>query len=153
MNTLSAIDDVFADIVSSHVQLKSIQKHSFDEVDMDKVTLEEYPLLYAQVTSSTVDTGFVEFDYELVVADLVMERQHDTIQDVLNETHMIMQDVLAHLINSVHSLSDSNEEWVTVTPFTCSPFFARFSNMLTGWSTTVTIRTPQNSNLCDVPQD
>ena len=57
MNTLSAIDDVFADIVSSHVQLKSIQKHSFDEVDMDKVTLEEYPLLYAQVTSSTVDTG------------------------------------------------------------------------------------------------
>ena len=89
MNTLSAIDDVFADIVSSHVQLKSIQKHSFDEVDMDKVTLEEYPLLYAQVTSSTVDTGFVEFDYELVVADLVMERQHDTIQDVLNETHML----------------------------------------------------------------
>jgi len=152
MNTLTAIDEVFTNIVDNHLQLKSIYRHTFDELDIDKVTLGEYPLLYAQVTSSSVNTGYVEFDYELVVADLVYERQTDSINDILNETHMIMQDVLAHLINAVNALSRSNPEWTTDMPVVCDPFYARFNNSLTGWSTTVTIRTPQNSNLCDVPQ-
>ena len=154
METVVDINNIFKEIVLKHIQLKQFYTFSLDEIDIDKITVDLFPLLYAQVTNMTIDDGVTVFTYEIIVADLVIEKQSDILTQVYAETALIMQDVIAQFVFNMNSLSILNTptyDWGFDLPISCDAFTARFSNMLTGWSTSFEIRVPNAINLCIAP--
>jgi hypothetical protein len=148
MTTIQKLDGVFDTIVTDHKQLNGRYRNSVDEVDFEKVTVDKYPLLYAQVTGATIYANEVEYEYEVVVASIVMEKQEDTLNDVYNETCLILQDVIAMLHMGVDILP---ERIVIDLPISSQPFNGRFTNLLAGWGAQVNIRVPSPVNLCHAP--
>lgn len=150
MNTINRINAIFEELANDHAVLKGFYTHRVDELDADKVTLDKYPLLYCQVTNAMIHESFVEYDYELIVADYVNEEHEQNLTRVYNDTLILMQDIVAQFVFSAVAIKNPIVSSVD-TPINCDPFTARFSNLLTGWSTTLTIRTPLPLTLCDIP--
>ena len=154
MDTVVDVNNIFKEIVTKHIQLQKFYTFSLDEIDIDKITIDLFPLLYAQVTNMQIDNGVTVFTYEVIVADLTIEKQTDLLTQVYAETALIMQDVIAQFVLSMNSMSilDSNtQHWGFTTPISCDPFTARFSNLLTGWQASFEIRVPNAINLCIAP--
>lgn len=152
MWTIVDINNVFAQIVAEHDQLKSFHTSGLDTLDVDKLTVTDYPLLYAQVTDADLNSGFTTFTFEVLVGDLVIEDQHPTLTEVYSETFLIMQDVAAKLWFNVYDGNTTvDSSWAFDLPITCQPFTARFTNLLTGWSASFDIKLPNPINLCDAP--
>ena len=152
MWTIVDINNVFKKKVAEHDQLKSFHTSGLDTLDVDKLTVTDYPLLYAQVTDADLSSGFTTFTFEVLVGDLVIEDQHPTLTEVYSETFLIMQDVAAKLWFNVYDGNDTvDSSWAFDLPITCQPFTARFTNLLTGWSASFDIKLPNPINLCDAP--
>ena len=91
MQTVVDINNTFQDIVTAHEQLKSFHTFSLDELDMEKLDVDKYPLLYAQCSSAELDGGVTTFTYEVIVADLVIEKQQELLTQIYAETFLILQ--------------------------------------------------------------
>lgn len=150
MQTINDVNDVFKSIADAHGQIKSFHTHSIDEVDIDQITVDDFPLLYAQVTDAVVEGTHTVYTYEVFVATVVYEAQRDFVTHVYTDTMGIMQDVIAefHLASS-SATNFAPATWSLEMPITCEPFTARLTNSLTGWSANFTLRLPSPSNLCD----
>lgn len=151
MFTIQDINNTFEQIVSDHLQLKSFHTHGLDTLDVDKLDVDKYPLLYAQCTDADLDSGFTTFTYELIVADLVIEKQDPNLTEVYSETFLIMQDVVSQFYFAVNSSSRVDGAWNIDLPLICQPFTARFTNLLTGWSASIDVKLPNPLDLCDAP--
>lgn len=152
MQTVVDINNTLKQIVSEHEQLKSFHTFSLDRLDMDKLDVDKYPLLYAQASSAELDSSVTVFTYEIVVADLVIEKQEDLLTQVYAETFLILQDVAAKFRFAVYDGNTTVDGmWNFDLPLICDPFTARFDNLLTGWSTQFEIRLPNVIDLCDAP--
>ena len=150
MQTVLDINNSFENIVANQKQLRKFYTHSLDDVDIDKINIADYPMLYAQCTGATIDGGVTTFDYEVVVGDLVIEKTEKDMTEVYAETLLIMQDVIAQFHLNVNALAtDTDANWSFDMPVVCDPFSARFDNFLTGWSAQFTIRVPNVVDLCD----
>ena len=151
MVTLSDINAVFQDIATNHLLIKAFYTYQLDDLDIDKITIDKYPLLFAQCTRISASESDETFTYEILVGDLVIEeQQYLDIMQVYSETHLILKDVLATFNLAASTAGEYvPPKWVLDFPVTLTPFTARFNNMLTGWSATVDIRVPNPLNLCD----
>ena len=148
--TVKDINDVFQGIVNNHLQLKSFYTNSEKELDINKITVNLFPLLYAQVTGAQVNDGFTTYNYEVNIADLVIEEQTDVIIDVYQNTFLIMQDVIASFrLDQSNVFPDvGNQAWGIDMPINCTPFTSQYDNLLTGWSCEFSIKVPNALNLC-----
>ena len=152
MQTVVDINNTLKNIVTEHEQLKSFHTFSLDELDMDKLDVDKYPLLYAQVSSAELNGGVTVFTYEIIVADLVIEKQEELLTQVYAETFLILQDVAAKFRFAMYDGNTTvDDRWNFELPLLCDPFTARFDNLLTGWSTSFDIRLPNVIDLCDAP--
>jgi|DEB0MinimDraft_4_1074332.scaffolds.fasta_scaffold00212_3 hypothetical protein len=152
MYTIVDLNNVFENIVSQHQQLKSFYTHGLDELDVDKLDVNKYPLLYAQCTDAELNSGFTVLTYEVIVGDLVIEKQEPYLTEVYSETFLILQDVVSKFWFAVYDGNTTVASDISFDlPITCQPFTARFTNMLSGWSCSFDIRLPNPLNLCDAP--
>ena len=152
MQTVVDINNTFKAIVAAHEQLKSFHTFSLDELDMAKLDVDKYPLLYAQVSSAELDGGVTVFTYEIIVADMVIEKQQELLTQVYAEMFLILQDVAAKFRFAMYDGNTTvDDRWNFELPLLCDPFTARFDNLLTGWSTSFDIRLPNVIDLCDAP--
>ena len=152
MNTLVDIQNTFEAIVAEHAQLKSFHSGGLDYLDVEKLDVDKYPLLYAQCTSADLDSNLTTFSLEVIVADMVIEKQQPDLTEVYNETFLIMQDVAAKFWFAVYDGNDTvDSAWGFELPIICQPFTARFTNLLTGWSASFDIKLPNPINLCIAP--
>lgn len=151
MQTIKDIDVVFRDIVDNHKVLQSYYTISTKDIDIDKLSVDKYPLLYANCTNARINQSSIEFTYEVIVGDLVIEKMQDELIDVNNETLHLLQDVIAQFELSVsnHANAHGNADWTFELPVSCTPYVSRFDNLLAGWSTSFVIRVPLGINLCD----
>ncbi|QDP66701.1 MAG: hypothetical protein Unbinned1446contig1005_22 [Prokaryotic dsDNA virus sp.] len=151
MQTLKDIDTAFRNIVDEHETLQTFYTHNVKQIDIDKLTVDKYPFLYAECTQATIEAGVTEFTYDIIVGDLVIEEQTDTLTDVYAEAMLILSDVIAMFELAI---SDSNnnvtdDRWNFELPVTAQPYSSRFDNLLTGWSCQFVLRVPNAVNLCD----
>ncbi len=150
MGTVQDVSTIFKNIANAHLQVRTFYENNFDEVDINKIPSNGYPLMYAQVSNAQVDKQFTTLDFELVIADIVFEEQQEVINNVLSENLLIIQDVLAELHLAVSQTTPiSNPNYTVEFPIMCQPFQFRFDNLLFGWSANISIRVPLPSNLCD----
>ncbi len=153
MQTIQDINNALQTIVDNHLTLKSFHTYTIDTLDMDKLNVTDYPLLYGQCTGATMEGGATVFTYEIIVGDLVIEKQQEVITQIYTETYLLLQDVASQFVFNVNQGSEISNAWSFELPLNCTPFTARFDNLLTGWSTTFEIKLPTPLNLCIAPYD
>jgi hypothetical protein len=151
MQTLKDIDAAFRNIVSQHQTLQTFYTHNVKEIDIDKLTVDQYPFLYAECTTASIDGGVTEFTYDIIIGDLVIEAQTETLTDVYAETMLILSDVIAmfELAMSTANNNVTDDRWAFEMPISTQPYSSRFDNLLTGWSCQFVLRVPNAVDLCD----
>ena len=71
--------------------------------------------------------------------------------DTFSENLSILQDVINEFKQSVVTESWVDSEVILQTPINAEPFTARFNNLLTGWSASISLEVKNSNNLCIVP--
>ena len=145
-------------IAEKHYEINSFHSGFMDEVDINKLGATDYVILYAEPGTATIDKGVMTYSFTIYVLDMINEEVGDAPNkerlgrvDTLSENLNILQDVLSEFHRSLYSTSWVDGEVVLELPISAEPFTARFDNLLTGWSATISMEVNNPNNLCIVP--
>lgn len=160
MITYKNIVDDFNSIATNHFQINSFHNGFLDEVDVDKMNESQFPLLYLEPAPTTVDTGVLTYSFNVFVLSLLKEDLSNR-EQVWSDMLQIAQDIVAEIKQNLSlqttggdagkKRSYFSDEVVLELPITLEPITARFSNILTGWGTTISVQVNNTNNLCDAP--
>ena len=145
-------------IAEKHYEINSFHSGFMDEVDINKLGATDYVILYAEPGTATIDKGVMTYSFTIYVLDMINEEVGDAPNkerlgrvDTLSENLNILQDVISEFHRSLYSTSWVDGEVVLELPISAEPFTARFDNLLTGWSATISMEVNNPNNLCIVP--
>ena len=145
-------------IAEKHLMINSFHSGFMDEVDINKLGATDYVILYAEPGTATIDKGVMTYSFTIYVLDMINEEVGDAPNkerlgrvDTLSENLNILQDVISEFHRSLYSTSWVDGEVVLDLPISAEPFTARFDNLLTGWSATISMQVNNKNNLCIVP--
>ena len=145
-------------IADKHYMINSFHSGFMDEVDINKLGATDYVILYAEPGTATVDKGVMTYNFTIYVLDMINDEVGDAPNnerlgrlDTLSENLQILQDVINEFHKSLYSTSWVDDEVVLELPISCVPFTARFDNLLTGWSASISMQVNNTNNLCIVP--
>ena len=145
-------------IADKHYMINSFHSGFMDEVDINKLGATDYVILYAEPGTATVDKGVMTYTFTIYVLDMINDEVGDAPNnerlgrlDTLSENLQILQDVINEFHRSLYSTSWVDDEVVLDLPISCEPFTARFDNLLTGWSASISMQVDNKNNLCIVP--
>ena len=144
-------------IAEKHYEINSFHSGFMDEVDINKLGATDYVILYAEPGTATIDKGVMTYSFTIYVLDMINEEVGDAPNkerlgrvDTLSENLNILQDVISEFHRSLYSTSWVDGEVVLELPISAEPFTARFDNLLTGWSATISMEVNNPNNLCIV---
>ena len=145
-------------IAEKHLMINSFHSGFMDEVDINKLGATDYVILFAEPGTATIDKGVMTYSFTIYILDMIREAQGDSPNnerlgriDTLSENLNILQDVISEFHRSLYSTSWVDGEVVLELPISAEPFTARFDNLLTGWSATISMEVNNPNNLCIVP--
>ena len=141
----------FSDIATNHLQLQSFNSGSLNDLDIEKLDADKFPLLYITPQPATVDAQTLTYSFDVVVADQIQEDMTD-IDDTYSETLLIIKDVISNFRQATQTESWADQRTDIEMPINLTPFTSRFANLLTGWAGTFNIVVNNENNLCIVPQ-
>tara|TARA_R100000664_G_scaffold31923_1_gene46100 strand:+ start:1289 stop:1828 length:540 start_codon:yes stop_codon:yes gene_type:complete len=168
------IVQMFETIADKHIMIKSFHTGMLDEVDINKINTKDYVILYLEPQGVIIDTGVMTYSFtiytldiinnnintEPVLGDATLEtfKERKGRLDAYTDNLLILKDVINEFKQNGTDESwaqmPQNKTWLPVfleTPINAEPFSARFDNLLTGWSATLSIQVDNENNLCDVP--
>jgi len=148
-------------IADKHYMINSFHSGFMDEVDINKLGATDYVILYAEPGTAVIDKGVLTYNFTIYVLDMINEELGDSPNkerlgrvDKLSENLQVMQDVINEFHQNLHpDLSWVDSEVVLNLPINAEPFTARFDNLLTGWSATISMQVNNKNNLCISPID
>ena len=145
-------------IAEKHYMINFFHSGFLDEVDINKLGATDYVILYAEPGTAVIDKGVLTYNFTIYVLDMINDEIGDAPNkerlgrlDTLSENLQIMQDVINEFHHSLYSTSWVDNEVVLNLPINAEPFTARFDNLLTGWSATISMQVNNKNNLCIVP--
>ena len=148
-------------IADKHYMINSFHSGYMDEVDINKLGATDYVILYAEPGTAVIDRGVLTYNFTIYVLDMINEelgsepnKERLGRLDKFSENLQIMQDVINEFHQNLHpDLSWVDSEVVLNLPINAEPFTARFDNLLTGWSATLSMQVNNKNNLCISPID
>ena len=147
-------------IADKHYEINSFHSGFLDEVDINKLGATDYVILYAEPGAAIVDKGSMTYNFTIYVLDMINDEVGDSPNnerlgriDKLSENLSILQDVINEFHHSLYSTSWVDGEVVLELPINAEPFTAKFDNLLSGWSATLSMQVNNKNNLCIVPID
>ena len=145
-------------IATQHYEIRSFHSGMMDEVDINKLGASDYTILYAEPGNVVINQGVLTYNFTIFVMDMINDEVGDDPNkqrigrvDGYSETLNILQDVVAEFKHSLTTQSWVDGEVVLELPITAEPFTARFNNLLTGWSATISVDVNNKNNLCIAP--
>jgi len=145
-------------IAEKHYMINSFHSGFLDEVDINKLGATDYVILYAEPGTAVIDKGVLTYNFTIYVLDMINDEVGDAPNkerlgrlDTLSENLQIMQDVINEFQHSLYSTSWVDGEVLLNLPINAEPFTARFDNLLSGWSSTISMQVNNKNNLCIVP--
>jgi len=174
MKSYREMIQTFDTIAYHHLQINSFHSGYMDEVDINKLDLKDYAILYVEPSTATLDTGTLVYTFNVYVLDRVNDETHSDFadnseqderrlnmgrMDIFSENLRILKDVINEFKHSMY-LSDpatnksgtyTPSESILETPINIEPFTARFNNLLTGWSAQLNIQVNNTNDLCISP--
>ena len=160
MITFKNLIDDFSDIATNHYLINSFHSGFLDEVDINKLDQSDFPILYCEPGTATNDMGVLTYSFTIFVLDMLKEDL--TNRDIVwTSTLQTTQDIIAEFRQNLAlqtSGGDSGKKFsyvpgevVLELPISTEPFTARFANILTGWSSTMSVQVNNANNLCNAP--
>jgi len=147
-------------IADKHYTINSFHSGLMDEVDINKLGAEDYSILYAEPGTATIDRGVMTYNFTIYVLDMINDEVGDAPNnqrlgrlDTLSESLQILNDVINEFHQNLYVSSWVDDEVVLNLPINCDPFTARFDNLLTGWSATISMQVNNPNNLCIIPAE
>jgi hypothetical protein len=145
-------------IADKHYEINSFHSGMMDEVDINKLGATDYVILYAEPGNVVINQGVLTYNFTIFVMDMINDEVGDSPNkqrlgrvDGYSETLNILQDVVAEFKHSLTTQSWVDDEVVLQLPITAEPFTARFNNLLTGWSASISVDVNNKNNLCIAP--
>ena len=145
-------------IADKHYEIESFHSGMMDEVDINKLGATDYVILYAEPGNVVINQGVLTYNFTIFVMDMINDEVGDDPNkqrigrvDGYSETLNILQDVVAEFKHSLTTQSWVDGEVVLQLPITAEPFTARFNNLLTGWSASISVDVNNKNNLCIAP--
>ena len=145
-------------IADKHLMINSFHSGFMDEVDINRLGATDYVILYAEPGTATVDKGVMTYNFTIYVLDMINDAIGDAPNnerlgrlDTLSENLQILQDVINEFHQNLYSTSWVDDEVILDLPISCEPFTAKFDNLLTGWSASISMQVNNKNNLCIVP--
>ena len=145
-------------IADKHYEIESFHSGMMDEVDINKLGATDYVILYAEPGNVVINQGVLTYNFTIFVMDMINDEVGDSPNkqrvgrvDGYSETLNILQDVVAEFKHSLTTQSWVDDEVVLQLPITAEPFTARFNNLLTGWSASISVDVNNKNNLCIAP--
>ena len=145
-------------IASKHYEINSFHSGLMDEVDINKLGATDYIILYAEPGNAVINQGVLTYNFTIFVMDMINDevgdepnKQRTGRVDGYSETLNILQDVIAEFKHSLTTQSWVDGEVLLQLPITAEPFTARFNNLLTGWSASISVDVNNKNNLCIAP--
>jgi hypothetical protein len=158
MITFRNVLGFFETIASKHLEINSFHSGFMDEVDINKLGATDYVILYAEPGNATINTGVLTYTFTIYVLDMINDEVGDAPNkerlgriDTFSENLNILQDVINEFKQNLYSTSWVDDEVLLTLPITAEPFTARFNNLLTGWSASISLEVNNPNNLCIVP--
>ena len=158
MITFRNVVGFFETIAEKHLQINSFHSGFMDEVDINKLGATDYVILYAEPGNASIDTGVLTYTFTIYVLDMINDEVGDAPNkerlgrlDTFSENLSILQDVINEFKQNLNVKSWVDDQVVLPTPINAEPFTARFNNLLTGWSASISIDVNNANNLCIVP--
>ena len=158
MITFRNVLGFFETIASKHLEINSFHSGFMDEVDINKLGATDYVILYAEPGNATINTGVLTYTFTIYVLDMINDAVGDAPNkerlgriDTYSENLSILQDVINEFKQNLYSTSWVDDEVLLTLPITAEPFTARFNNLLTGWSASISLEVNNPNNLCIVP--
>ena len=158
MITFRNVLGFFETIAEKHLQINSFHSGFMDEVDINKLGATDYVILYAEPGNATINTGVLTYTFTIYVLDMINDEVGDAPNkerlgriDTYSENLSILQDVINEFKQNLYSTSWVGDEVLLTLPITAEPFTARFNNLLTGWSASISLEVNNPNNLCIVP--
>jgi len=143
--------NTFSEIATNHLQIQSFNSGSLNDLDIEKLDADKFPLLYITPQPAIVDAQTLTYSFDVVVADQIQEDMTD-IDDTYSETLLIIKDVISNFRQATQTESWADQRTDIEMPISLTPFTSRFANLLTGWAGTFNIVVNNENNLCIVPQ-
>ena len=158
MITFRNVVGFFETIAEKHLQINSFHSGFMDEVDINKLGATDYVILYAEPGNATINTGVLTYTFTIYVLDMINDEVGDAPNkerlgrlDTFSENLSILQDVINEFKQNLYSTSWVDDEVLLTLPINAEPFTARFNNLLTGWSASISLEVNNANNLCIVP--
>ena len=158
MITFRNVVGFFETIAEKHLQINSFHSGFMDEVDINKLGATDYVILYAEPGNASIDTGVLTYTFTIYVLDMINDEVGDAPNkerlgrlDTFSENLSILQDVINEFKQNLNVKSWVDDQVVLQTPINAEPFTARFNNLLTGWSASISLEVNNPNNLCIVP--
>jgi hypothetical protein len=172
MITFRNVVGYFQDIANAHYMIKSFHSGFMDEVDINKLGAVDYSILYIEPGQATINTGVMNYTFTVYILDMINEEVGESTPpdatqlvgvnqrlgrlNTLSESLQILNDVIIEFKQNLYKSSGTqvsyvNEQLLLDLPITCEPFTARFNNLLTGWSATLSLQVDNPNSLCLVP--
>ena len=160
MITFKNVIDDFSDIATNHYLINSFHSGFLDEVDINKLDKSDFPILYCEPGTATIDMGVLTYSFTIFVLDVLKEDLSNR-NVVWTNNLQITQDIIAEFRQNLalqtsggdsgKKLSYVPNEAILDLPISTEPFTARFANILTGWSASMSIQVNNTNNLCVAP--
>jgi hypothetical protein len=152
-------------IANKHLEINSFHSGFMDEVDINKLGATDYVILYAEPGNATIDNGSLTYNFTIYVLDMINDevgsleitdgtagkKERLGRLDTFSENLSILQDVINEFKQNLNVKSWVDDQVVLQTPINAEPFTARFNNLLTGWSASISLEVNNPNNLCIVP--
>ena len=153
------IDD-FKTVATNHFQINSFHSGMLDEVDINKLDLSDFPILYVEPGNTNIDKGVMTYTFTVFTMDLIKEDLSNR-EEVWDTMLQVIQDIISEFRQNLAvqtSGGDSGKKFsyipnevVLNLPINAEPFTVRFANMLTGWSASFTMQVNNPNSLCNAP--
>lgn len=140
--------------------IKSFLCGPMEEIDISKLGLDKYQVLYIEPTAMNVNNFVQEFVFDVAVLDIIQidkeinnpDNQTINLQDLrnrkYNDTNKAMRDIIASFVQNLYSESWINSEVDLQLPINLSPISAQYDNSLIGWAGSFTITANNKNDLC-----
>tara|TARA_R100001443_G_scaffold3945_1_gene11905 strand:- start:24277 stop:24864 length:588 start_codon:yes stop_codon:yes gene_type:complete len=167
------IVEQFETIQKKHNYIKSFHMGPDEEIDITKLGMENYPILYVEPTSSSVDNFIENFTFNVLILDLFVYKgiintqlmpNEETIQNnvlpiqsirndaqkrILSQAHQIFKDVIIQFVQNFDEVNSwVNQEVDLQMPINMSPIATGDDNMLWGWTGQFTITVNNQNSIC-----
>jgi len=168
------ITDQFKVIANKSVTIKTIIVGPIEEIDIEKQSRENYPILYIEPTGATVNNFIQTFTFNVALLDTFdqnesyLNRNLDNIGDdttvsqihadftemrnkILSDSYYTMQLIIASFVQNIKLASWSNAEVDLQMPINLTPIATKYDNILYGWTGDFVFTANNQNDLCNFP--